>query len=346
MKAIFYCSNPFFLMHGGTQTLLEALMREIRACGVEVEPARWWDDTQKGDIIHFMNRPTRTLVLAAKQKNFATVMTETMDQTGSRNRLELWLRKFAFQCDRALGSPVTRRLNVEVYRLLDAMVYIVGLERQVANYLYHAPLELTHVIPHGLEASAIAELAQPEPEGDYLLCAATITPRKNTLLLAEAARQANVPVVFLGKPFNDGDPYYLRFKTLVDGRTIQYPGFVSPEEKHRLFRRARGFALLSQFESGSIALYEAAAAGLPLLLPVLPWATRVYQHARDKQFVRLRTPERLAADLRRFYDHAHRQPGHTFPVMTWRQVARQYVDIYENVLRHMHPSSAPTPATV
>ncbi len=334
MKAVFQCKDPFFLVHGGVQTLLEALMREIRACGVEVEPARWWDETQTGNILHFMNRPTRTQVLAARAKGFGTVMTETLDQTGSRTWTQLWLRKLGFQFDRAMGNPVSGRLNVEVYRLLDAVVYIVPREREVSNYLYGAPLERTHVIPHGLQPDAIAELGQPAPEGDYLVCAATIIARKNSLLLAEAARLANVPVVFVGKPFSETDPYYLRFKALVDGQIVRYPGYVSSQEKHRILREARGFALLSQCESGCIALYEAAAAGLPLLLPALPWAIQAYQNARDKQFVQLSAAEKLAPHLRRFYDSAHRQPGQTFPVMTWRDVARQYICVYEQVLSH------------
>jgi hypothetical protein len=89
---------------------------------------------------------------------------------------------------------------------------------------------------------------------------------------------------------------------------------------------------MSQYESGCIALYEAAAAGLPVLLPTLPWATGVYQHARDKQFVPIKPPRFLAARLRKFYDEAHRRPGHTFPVPSWREIARRYIEIYDLVL--------------
>src|SRR2546430_777095 len=144
------------------------------------------------------------------------------------------------------------------------------------------------------EIAALGELAWPEAEGEFLISIATITSRKNTVLLARAAQLAQVPIVFLGKPLDERDPYFHEFKRMVDGRFVRYPGFVSREEKHRLIRQARGFALLSQFESGCIALYEAAAAGLPLFLAQLPWAARVYQNARDKEFVPLQSAERLA----------------------------------------------------
>src|SRR5262249_22789403 len=149
---------------------------------------------------------------------------------------------------------------------------------------------------------ALADLAKPEPEGDYLISVATIAPRKNSVLVARSARIAQVSVLFLGKPYNEDDPYFKEFTELVDGRLIRYTGFVSRDEKHRLLRGARGFVHMSQYESGCIALYEAAAAGLPLLLPTLPWATGVYQHARDKQFVPIKSPQFLAAKLRKFYD--------------------------------------------
>src|SRR2546423_987654 len=109
MKVIFYLANPFFLAHGGTQTLVEALMREIAGLGVEVEPARWWDERQCGDILHFINRPGSSLVKGARQKGFRTVMTEFIDQKSSRSPFQLWLRRFAFQCDRVVGGPLSFR---------------------------------------------------------------------------------------------------------------------------------------------------------------------------------------------------------------------------------------------
>lgn len=57
MKVIFSHAVPFFLAHGGMQTLTEALMGEMSRLGVEVEPERWWDSNQRGDILHYMGRP-------------------------------------------------------------------------------------------------------------------------------------------------------------------------------------------------------------------------------------------------------------------------------------------------
>jgi glycosyltransferase involved in cell wall biosynthesis len=333
MKVLFSSSSPFFLAHGGVQTLVESVMRELPGLGVEVEPERWWDEDQKGDVIHYFDRPALLNVQLAKQKGFKVVMTELRDQTASRSQAQLLAQRTCMKLAKAIVPPgLLVRMSWDVYGLLDGMVYAVEHEWKLAQYLYGARPDRGRVIPHGLEEEALRQLALPQVQEDYLVSVATIHPRKNTLLLAQAALRAGTPMVFLGKPYGEDDPYFLEFKKWVDGKIVRYPGFVSSEEKWRYLRGARGFALLSQFESGCIAVHEAAAAGLPLLLSDLPWAAKVYAKARAVKFVRLRSITGVAADLGSFYALAHRQPGTTFPVLTWRQVAEKYADIYRSIL--------------
>jgi glycosyltransferase involved in cell wall biosynthesis len=143
---------------------------------------------------------------------------------------------------------------------------------------------------------------------------------------------ARIPIVFLGKPYAPEDPYFLEFKSCVDDQIVRYPGFVSTLEKYRYLRGARGFVLLSQYESGCIAAYEAAATGLPLLLSDLPWASMAYRETRGVEFVPLHTVESAAGRLAAFYDQAHRRGGTTFPILSWRQVATKYLEIYNTIL--------------
>lgn len=332
MKVLFSCGVPFFLAHGGSQTLTEALMRELQHLGVEVEPARWWDNTQTADILHFIGRPATLNVRLAHDKGLKVVMTDLLDQTASRRGARLLLQRSFTRLSRRVIPRFTGQLNWEVYQELDGMVYAVPHEWEVAKYLFDATPERGRVIPHGLEEDALRELSQPQSEGDYLISVATIDARKKSVLLAEAAREAKVPVVFLGKPYAEDDSYFRRFRDLVDDTYVRYAGFVSAEEKYRYLRGARGFVLLSQFESGCIAVFEAAAAGLPLLLPDLPWARKSYPKAEEIAFVPLggRAAE-VAASLVSFYGGAHRHPKPNFPVLTWREVAQQYLKLYEDI---------------
>ena len=332
MKIIFSHSMPFFLAHGGIQTLTEALMREVANLGVEVEPERWWDDRQRGDILHYIGRPPVGNVRAARQKGFKVVVTENMGQMAGRGFGRLWMQRCMMETARAvLPSALLDRMSWDVYREADALVFVVEYEWQAVQYLFRAPAGRGHVIPHGLDPAALERLAQPEAEQDYLVCMATIYPVKNTVLLARAAHLAQTPIVFLGNPYSTSDPYFVEFKELVDGKIVRYPGFAGGEEKYRWLRGARGFALLSQFESGCIALYEAAAAGLPLFLPERPWASQVYREVSTATFVRASSPEAVAPSLKGFYAQAHRQARPAFPILTWRQVAERYLAVYRTI---------------
>lgn len=332
MKVLFSCSVPFFLAHGGSQTLTEALMRELATLGVEVEPARWWDEDQTGDILHYIARPTTLNLRLAHKKGFKVVMTDLLDQPASRSRARLFAQRSFNRTAGKILTKFTGQLGWEIYREAEAIIFAVPHEWEVAQYLFNANPTRGHVIPHGLEADAISALSQPQLEGDYLISVATIDERKNTVLLAEAARMAEVPVVFLGKPYSGVDPYFTRFTNLIDDKYVRYPGFVSREEKFRYLRGARGFALLSQFESGCIAVFEAAAAGLPLLLSDLRWARRSYPEARDITFVQPVRVAEVAKVLKDFHRRAARKSETTFPVLSWNEVARRYLAVYEQLL--------------
>jgi len=324
---------PFFLAHGGVQTLTEALMRELANLGVEVEPERWWDDRQQGDILQYIGRPPIANVQAARQKGFKVVVIDYLGQTASRGFTRLLMQRCIMNtARRMLPAAFLQRLSWDVYREADALVYLVEHEWETAKYLFGAPVGRGHIIPLGLDSGALEQLAKPQAEQDYLVCMATLYPVKNSILLARAAQLARTPVVFLGKPFSTNDPYFLEFKKLVDERTVRYPGFAGGEEKYRWLRGARGFVMLSQFESGSIAIYEAAAAGLPLLLSDLAWATKAFGHVAAAKFVGLGQPETIAPALKVFYNQAHRQPTPVFPVLTWRQVAERYLEVYRKLL--------------
>lgn len=328
MKVIFSHSLPFFLAHGGSQTLIEELMRGLRNCGVDVEPERWWDENQTGDILHFVGRPYRSNVLLAKKKGFKVVLTDLLDTVAARSPSKLFVQRTLMRAIHRFAPTMTERVAWDVYREFDAMVFALSHESEVAQYLFKAPPERCHVIPWGLQSQALAALKESKPEEDYLISIASITPRKSTLQLARAAKDAEVPVLFVGKPFSEADPYFSEFKSLVDGKFVRYAGFVSNDEKVRLLRAARGFALLSWGESGCVAVYEAAAAGLPLFLTDAPWARSGYPGADPICFANPDAHTETVRALKKFYAQSHRLTRTTFPLLSWDQIAQRYVDLY------------------
>jgi glycosyltransferase involved in cell wall biosynthesis len=334
MKVVISHGLPFSLAHGGSQTFIEAMLKNLPEAGVEVEPERWWDERQTCDILHCVGRPAIMNVRLAHEKGWRVMMTEFLEKTASRSRSALVMQKLIMRTAQKMLGGMTARMGWDVYREADALVYSTQLEWNVAQRLFDAPANRGFVVPHGLDDDALAALSRADDEEDYLISIATISPRKNQLALAEAAKIAGVPVLFVGKPFSEADPYYLRFKQMVDGKFVRYAGFVSTHEKHRLIRRARGFVLFSLSECGCIALYEAAAAGLPFLLSDLPWASVVYGHCNAARFVKLQNADVIARTLRDFYENSHRRSAPTFQVGSWREIAGQYARIYQQVCNY------------
>src|SRR2546428_13872771 len=62
MKVLVDHASPFLLAHGGFQIQIEETKRALERLGVTVEYLRWWDDEQRGDIIHFFGRPAGAYV--------------------------------------------------------------------------------------------------------------------------------------------------------------------------------------------------------------------------------------------------------------------------------------------
>ena len=75
-----------------------------------------------------------------------------------------------------------------------------------------------------------------------------------------------------------------------------------------------------------IAVFEAAGAGLPLLLSNLPWQQRVIP-ARNIHFANLGSPADVAPMLSSFHASSHRAVGTTFPILSWHEVALRYVAV-------------------
>lgn len=342
MKVLFYCPLPFALAHGGQQIQIECTQSALQAIGVEVEPLRWWDPTQRGDVIHYFGRPSGDYVRLAQQKGMKVVIEEFLTATGSRSRAALALQRGLIRlARRTLPASWTARMGWEAYRQADACLANTAWEAYLIRYLFGAPVEKVHVLPNGVEAVFLESPASLEPRQDWLICTATITERKRVWELAQAAVLAKTPLRIFGKPYAEHDPYAQRcLRYFRDHASlIRYEGALpSRSALAQAYRQARGFVLLSDMETRSLAAEEAAACGCPLLLSDLPWARSVFgPHARYCPVTRsVRVTARI---LREFYEAAPSLPAPPRP-LSWTDVARQLKAIYDQVLS-TKPSDKP-----
>ena len=75
MKVIFNHHSPFMLAHGGTQIQIERTKAALASIGVEVEYLEWWNDNQRGDILHQVGWLHPDLISLARNKGWKVVIT-------------------------------------------------------------------------------------------------------------------------------------------------------------------------------------------------------------------------------------------------------------------------------
>lgn len=328
MRVLFDHYVPFALTHGGFQIQIEQTKLALEKIGMSVDWVRWWDDTQRGDIIHFFGRPHPVYIELAHKKGIKVVIAELLTGTGSRSSTALRGQKAMIAtAKKILPESFIVRLAWDSYRLADAVIALTAWEAELMRELFDAPLDRTHVVPNGVEE--VFFNSAPTERGKWLVCTATITERKRVLELAEAAVLAQTPVWIIGKPYAEDDPYTQRFLALAarSPEIVRYEGGISDRQRlAAIYREARGFVLLSTMESLSLSALEAAACECPLLLSNLPWAKTVFGGGASYCAVPADAAE-TAAMLRKFYQAAPSLHP-TLKPLRWAEVAEQLRSIY------------------
>ena len=331
MKVIFNHHLPFMLTHGGTQTQIEQTKAALVQLHVTVEPLRWWDETQSGDILHHFGRlPTHTM-MAAQQKGMKVVMAPILSHLGARPPWKRFLQKLAIKSIRKIGPPGTGgAFDWDSYLLADANVALTSYEASLMIEIFGAPARRVHVMPNGVEDVFLQ--SQPVSRGPWLVCTAAIIEMKQVLKLAQIAVRAKTPLWIIGRAHSDTDEYAKSFFDFVRKhlQIIRYEGAVSDRQGlARIYREARGFVLLSKWEGLSLSALEAAACQCPLLLSDLPWAHDTFNSKAT--YLRHDAPLSFSADvLRRFYEAAPNLPDPPTP-LSWLEVGGRLKDLYASL---------------
>lgn len=335
MKALFDHPNPFLLAHGGFQTQIEETKKALEAVGVEVEWLRWWDNEQRGDLIHYFGRAHPGYIRQAQGKGIKVVMSELLTGLGSRKTCTRMAQKIIMNLSRGfLPKEFTARLSWDAYQLADASIALTSWEKKLMIEMFLAKPDRVHVVPNGVEDVFFRDIKSKNqnPKSKYLVSTATITERKRVVELAEAAIMAQVPVWIIGEPYSKKDRYYEKFLSVVRiaGEMVRYEGGISSREKMAsIYQNASGFVLLSSMESLSLSALEAAAAGCPLLLADLPWARSSF--GSRATYSRLGSKEEEAENLKNFYHGIDEAPKPDEPCR-WDDVGKQLCRIYEGLL--------------
>ena len=333
MKILFDHHLPFLLAHGGLQIQIEQTKAALESLGIEVEYLEFWDEKQRGDLIHFFGRGDEGYIKLAHQKGMAVVMSELLTGAGSRSKGQLLAQRSLIRLARkVLPKTFTSKMGWEAFQMADAVIALTAWEAELMVDLFAAEKSKLHVVPNGVD-----ECFFPAPDKqnreDWLICAATITERKRVVELGAAAVAGGIKVKIAGRPYSEDDPYYQKFLALCREHPdyLEYLGPITERLKMaRLYQSAGGFVLLSTMESLSLSALEAAASGCPLLLSDLPWARTTFGRGASYCPINLAAQE-TGKILKDFAANHLARPKALVP-LRWAEVARQLVNIYTRCL--------------
>ena len=327
---------PFHLAHGGARTQILGTRAGLEAHGVEVEFARWWDQDQKGDVIHIFGVPKADYLKYAARKGVPVINTTLFTAACNRSDRRLSLQGLGIGLARRMPqvppfSVLRSGLDRSAFALCTRNVVGLAAEVEVLKRAYQVPEEQIRVVPLALP-DAFHGVTPGERSSPFLITTGTITARKRSLELARLAHEQQVPICFVGKPYDETDPYWHAFRERIDDKWVRHvPHTESVDEMIRLLRESRGFVLGSDYENWCLSAHEAAACGLPLLLPDQRWSRE-----RFGDQVRYFPPGAVSgggAALKEFYGEA---PGLAPPGvehLRWADVGRMMIGIYEEVMR-------------
>lgn len=333
MKVLFNHILPFSLAHGGAQIQIEQTRAALERAGVEVEYLRWWDATQTGDILHFFGPPSAAHAELVHQKGMKLVVTELLGGLGVRPAWKRALQKIiigaAFQ---TLPVGVLTRVGWRAWQQADACIAITDWEAKLMCDVFRVPGDRVHVVPNGVGDFFLEK--NSTPRGQWLVTTASILPVKRLVETAEAAVAAKTPWWIIGRPFSENDACFRTFSAICARHPdlLRYDNAMRTQpELAAVYRQARGFVLLSRWETQSLSALEAAACGCPLLLSDLPWAHSTFGDAA-KYCPVTKSTETTARVLREFYDAAPALPPPPQPA-SWDGVAYRLKSAYERILQ-------------
>jgi len=322
------------LARGGAQVQIEYTMKALAHIGVEADHLQWWNSQQTGDILHQVGLIPQHLIRLAQANGWRVANTVLFTETCNRSRWSLLLRAFLIRPTLSIPLPFALRasLHWQTYHLTDQMIVGLQAERDLLLDVYGVAPEKVSVVPLGLSETFL-NAGPPLRTEEHLICTGRIIESKNSVELAQLALVAKVPILFVGKAADPSGQYWHKFRSLIDGKYVKYRDYVAGESAvAELLRQARGYVLMSQYENWCLAAHEAAACGLPLLLPDQRWSRERFGN-QALYWPRGRNKAAGIAALQSFWEQCPKLPPPKIQFFSWIDVAEQLRDVYSRILR-------------
>ena len=204
-------------------------------------------------------------------------------------------------------------------------------------------LNFVGVVPHGLPMAQFRPTGRKR--GDFFVWLGRFVPDKGVHLAIEAAKRAQVPIVLAGTidRYSQESIHYFHqiIKPLIDEKQIRYVGPVNMKEKISLLSRARGFLNPIEWEEPfGMVMIESMALGCPVISFARGAAPEIIIHGKtgflvqglDEMVACIPRIDEIDRNVTRMHIEEH---------FSAQVMARQYIEIYEKLVRTWKKVSRP-----
>lgn len=203
--------------------------------------------------------------------------------------------------------------------------------------------EKIFVVPYGVDPSKLRVRHQKQPKQTFpfrVIFVGQIIPRKGLHYLIEAFIKLNLPRSEL-LIFGRGAPIYqnlLQNMASSGNDSIKFFGHVPQATLWRHYREADVFVLPSLSEGSALVIYEAMAAGLPVIVSENTGAKELVREGQDGFVVPIRDVRSLQEKLQWLYEHPFertmmgQQATARAQQFTWEGYGERLIRVYQRVL--------------
>lgn len=276
IKIKFFPLQAHSLAFGGFEIQMLTLFDNLQLhCEGEIEVSKIdvWSRDLDFDIAHFWGLEVGNYnnMLWAKNSGKKIVLTVL---------LSYYEHLISVAYDKVSRYIGYKKFQMEILKLVDAVVVVNDLQKNVAKKIFKIPAEKLFIIPNIVHNNFIRETSSTVAgEGNYILCTGNICARKNQVNLANACAKANIELILVGKVLPGEENYAAELEKIMENSDkIRWIKGLQENSKElvELVKKCRIFALLSKSETQPISILEAIAMNKQLLLSDRKYSYQTY----------------------------------------------------------------------